>query len=171
MLPPRQGKGTGGCLGIWLGHPPPGLFCINTKPSVLYWRCLHPLTYPLAKGLSFILWGLVGPSLNLSPPPMKGEDRLLPGPISGPLHMQCPLLGYLPTAGSISLEVSHMFAQRKEPSYLFSLWLRNNLYFFFSSFFLFFRATLMAYGSSQARGHIRAAAYTSHSHAGSEPCL
>ena len=41
-------------------------------------------------------------------------------------------------------------------------------------FCLVFRATPMAYGSSQARGRIRATAAGlrhSHSHAGSEPCL
>ena len=45
-------------------------------------------------------------------------------------------------------------------------------YYFF--FFLLFRATPMAYGSSQARGQIRATAAGlchSHSNAGSKPCL
>ena len=40
--------------------------------------------------------------------------------------------------------------------------------FFFFFFFLLFRATLVAYGGSQARGQIGAVA-TSHSHTGSEP--
>ena len=45
------------------------------------------------------------------------------------------------------------------------------LFFFLSFFFLFFfRATLMAYGCSQARGHIGATA-ASHSNARSEPSL
>ena len=45
---------------------------------------------------------------------------------------------------------------------------------FLLSFFFFFRATPMAYGGSQARGLIRAAAaslYHSHSNLGSEPHL
>ena len=45
-----------------------------------------------------------------------------------------------------------------------------NLFFFF----FLFRAALLAYGGSQARGHIRATAAShsqSHSNAGSELCL
>ena len=45
------------------------------------------------------------------------------------------------------------------------------VYFIEVFFFLFFRATPAAYGGSQARGQIRAAAtglHHSHSHAGSE---
>ena len=48
----------------------------------------------------------------------------------------------------------------------------NNLFFFF--FFAFSRAAPATYGSSQARGLIRAVAaglHHSHSNAGSEPCL
>ena len=47
-----------------------------------------------------------------------------------------------------------------------------NLLFFF--FFVFSRATLAAYGGSQARGRVGAVAtslYQSHSNAGSELCL
>ena len=45
------------------------------------------------------------------------------------------------------------------------------LFFFFCLFVLLFRAAPAAYGGSQARGQIRAAAVSlHHSHAGSEPC-
>ena len=49
-----------------------------------------------------------------------------------------------------------------------------NFFFFFFFFFCIFRAAPAAYGGSQARGQIRAAAaglHHSHSNAGSEPCV
>ena len=48
------------------------------------------------------------------------------------------------------------------------------LFVFLFCFVLFFRAALVAFGGSQARGRIRAAAaglHYSHSHSGFEPCL
>ena len=59
------------------------------------------------------------------------------------------------------------------------LWTSHNVFlenwiFYFVLFFVFFRAAPAAYGSSQARGIIRATAAGlchSHSNSGSEPCL
>ena len=47
---------------------------------------------------------------------------------------------------------------------------QESLFFFFFSFFFLFRATLVAYGGSQARGGIAAVA-AGYSHVGSKPCL
>ena len=51
---------------------------------------------------------------------------------------------------------------------------QSKVHFFFFFFAIFFRATLVAYRNSQARGRIKAAAaglHNSHSNAGSEPWL
>ena len=58
--------------------------------------------------------------------------------------------------------------------YQLSLSFSLNLFYLFIYLFLLYRAALMAYGGSQARGPVRAVAAglrQSYSNAGSEPCL
>lgn len=98
---PRDREGVQAeALGSSRDTYPPGLFYINTKPSVLYLqRCLTPAS---AGGLGLLLCRQVDP-----PTYERGTQAWR--------HMQRPLPGYLPIAGSTASGVSPLPAADRRP--------------------------------------------------------